>query len=461
VLRYEADVSRHEQRLESLFAIKTVGMLFWDSNFRLSEVNDAFLMMTGFSRAEALGKTWQELTPVEFYATSERAVAEIDTCGESTPSEKQYYRKDGSRWWGLFAARRVGDEVAEFVLDVTARKSAEYALRESDARFREFGDASSDILWICNIRTMQFEYVSAAFDAVYGEAVAGVFAENGFKRWLKRIVPEDRRRVFAAFRRVRAGERVTHEFRIMPPSADRPRWIRDTDFPLRGHDGRVDRIGGIARDVTEEKASSDRLQVMVAELQHRTRNLVAVIRSLAHKTLRESTSLEDFRDNYCDRLDAVARAQGLLSRLADGEKVTFDGLLAAELSIVGGRDNSRITLEGPSDIRLRSSTVQTFALALHELATNAVKYGALATPTGRLHVRWAVDAVVPGREQTLHVVWRESGVAVPADPPPPSGGYGRELIEHALPYQLNAKTTYALSPDGVRCTITVPLSTVH
>ncbi|HEU4600415.1 MAG TPA: PAS domain S-box protein, partial [Steroidobacteraceae bacterium] len=127
-----------EERWRSAFEIKTVGVMFWNEDFGLTDMNDAFLRMTGFTREEALGKTWQQLTPSEFYAVSLNAVAEVKRYGETTPYEKQYFRKDGSRWWGLFAARKVGADVVEFVLDVTERRNAEESLRHADRKKDEF-----------------------------------------------------------------------------------------------------------------------------------------------------------------------------------------------------------------------------------------------------------------------------------------------------------------------------------
>lgn len=119
-----------EQRLQGSLAIKTVGIIYWGANFGLTQVNDAFLKMSGFTREEALGMTWQELTPKEFWPASERAVEQVNTLGEATPYEKQYIGKGGRRWWGLFAPRRVSpEEVVEFVLDVTERREAEAELR--------------------------------------------------------------------------------------------------------------------------------------------------------------------------------------------------------------------------------------------------------------------------------------------------------------------------------------------
>lgn len=98
-------------------------------------------------------------------------------------------------------------------------------------------------------------------------------------------------------------------------------------------------------------------------------------------------------------------------------------------------------------------------MALHELGTNAAKYGALAHQTGRLTVRWSLDPAGPGEQPRLHIDWRESGVAMPPQGSAPQGtGQGRELIERALPYQLSARTTYRLEADGVHCTIAIPVS---
>jgi two-component sensor histidine kinase len=203
------------------------------------------------------------------------------------------------------------------------------------------------------------------------------------------------------------------------------------------------------------RETEERLAVVAAELQHRTRNLINIVGTIADNTLKTSDTLDDFKARYHDRLEALARVQGLLLRTKEGGRVTFDELLNAELA-AHSIQNGSVTLDGPKGVRLRSGTVQTLAMVVHELVANAIKHGALKQPKGHLTIRWWPEETVQGGKPWLHLDWKESGVVMP--PPEAGTRQGRELIERALPYQFGAQTTFALEPDGVRCTISLPTS---
>jgi two-component system CheB/CheR fusion protein len=351
------------------------------------------------------------------------------------------------------------EEVTERTYSAVERARAEIALRESETRFRQFSDASTNVLWIRDAKTLRITFASPAFDTIYGISGPDRGGDGSLRSWVRLIEPESRKTVLASFRRVRAGERVEHEFRFKRASDGALRWAHGTDFPLRDAAGVVRWIAGLGADITDEKESADRQGVLIAELQHRTRNLIAVVRSLSDRTQSNATSLQDFGKRFGHRLSALSRVQGLLSHLATGERVMFDDLLHAELTAHGAADGmgSKVTLDGPSNIALKSGSVQTIALVLHELCTNAVKYGALEAPSGHLTIRWHVQA--GPRSPRLYIEWLESGVPMPTPDAAPGGsGYGRELIEKALPYQLQAKTSFEFGPDGVRCTIDIPIS---
>ena len=212
------------------------------------------------------------------------------------------------------------------------------------------------------------------------------------------------------------------------------------------------------QELTEKAQQAEaRLEVMVAELQHRTRNLIAVISSIANRTMARTGPTEAFRTQFNDRLAALSRVQGLLSR-TDIEPITIDALIRMELDALGAEaSDDRITLVGPNVV-LRDSVVQTMALAIHELVTNARKHGALAADDRTLKVTWTVRQV-GGAASNLVLEWVEEGVGrAPDEEGATRSGYGRELIERALPYALNATTSFELNHDGVRCTIDLPLT---
>ena len=218
---------------------------------------------------------------------------------------------------------------------------------------------------------------------------------------------------------------------------------------IKDGDGRTLHWLSVQRDVTERKRLEHRQELLVGELHHRTRNLLAVVGTIAARTLPSSPE----RDVFDARLAALGRVQSFLSASSDWS-IPLADLLRAELEAVGGGGSGLITVDGPS-VELPGDKVQTVALALHELVTNAVKHGALADPSGRLTVCWRIV-----EERGLLLTWMESGVAmVPGSPA--RRGFGLNMIERGPRYQLDGETTLEFRADGLCCTIMLPTTAFH
>lgn len=426
--------------------------------------NPAFSRMTGYTREEVIGRSPRFLHGPETDRTVLDHVRESLSRGAAVQGETVNYRKDGSTYrveWLITPMRDGSGDLTHWIAvqrDITSLRQTEAALRVSEERFRQFSEASSDLVWMRNAETLQLEYVSPAFERIYKSNRELALADTHINTWLSFVHPEDRGRVIAGVQQARTGVSVTYEFRTVGISDGGSRWIESTAFPLPDAEGRVRRIGGIAKDISEQKANAARLEVMVAELQHRTCNLLAVVRSIAMQTLIRTGPTEAFTRQFSDRLSALSRVQGLLSR-SEQAPITILMLIQTELDALSAdavRD--RVVLEGPS-VRLRKAAVQTLALALHELATNARKYGALSSESGRLSVSWQTHKTDAGQRR-LVLDWVEEGIKGPCGEygAVVQRGYGRELIEQALPYALRALTSYVLSETDLRCRIDLPLS---
>lgn len=198
-------------------------------------------------------------------------------------------------------------------------------------------------------------------------------------------------------------------------------------------------------------------RILIDELHHRTRNLLAVISGVADQTLATCDSLEVFGAQFDRRLGALGRVQNLLSREV-APNVTMEELARLELAAHGidGGLSDRVRLRGPKVV-LPARAVQMLALALHELTTNALKHGALrGGGPGSLEVAWELRG--DGADaRRLRLDWTETEIEMPAGGAPPRRGFGRDLLETMLPYELHGETRWAFAGHGVRCAIELPL----
>ena len=337
--------------------------------------------------------------------------------------------------------------------------NANAALQVSETALGAIADVVPDLLWRAENSGAVTWYNTRWYD--YTGQTAETATGSG---WAEVVHPDDRQGSHDAWTSaLDSGQSFQRQHRIRHRSGEY-RWFLVRGEPLRNAHGRVCQWFGAVTDIHELIQLQERQAILMAELQHRTRNLMAIVETVVRKSLAGSRDIADARDRISERFGALSRVQGLLSRRPDGARVTFDALLSEELSahvpLSGDSEPLRVTLDGPANVELRSMHVQILALGLHELTTNAIKYGALTHPEGRLVVRWQVRQAPPGPDH-LVVDWRESGVpGMPGpDEPARGGGYGRQLIERALPYQLGAKTDFRFESDGVHCVIDLPLPT--
>jgi PAS domain S-box-containing protein len=274
----------------------------------------------------------------------------------------------------------------------------------------------------------------------------GLSAEDMLDRTDAEVYAErDARRLAAAKERVLAtGRRDTLEFEMEVGGI--ARYYALTIEAKRDSSGAVTGLVGTALDLTDRRRDEKRIRLMLRELTHRSKNLLAVIQAMARKTASLSGDLDSFVSDFSLRLRAIAAAHDLLvSRSWHGADVRE--LLRGSLAATLDPDSSQIVLEG-EPMMLTPDAAQNLGLAFHELATNASKYGALSVPTGRLLVKW--ERLSDGER----ICWMESGG--PPVEPPERRGFGRVLLERLVGVTLNGSVALDFRPDGLVCEIRFP-----
>lgn len=315
--------------------------------------------------------------------------------------------------------------------DVTEQRRQETARRESEQRYRALFESASDIVLALD-PDLRITSVNQA-----AQRILGFEPEEMIGQSLSSFVDAEETGKFriggtfeVALRAKDPRTRVTFEVRAS--------FLKDDDGTPTG-------IHAIARDISDRKQAEARQGMLLRELQHRTKNIMAVVQSLVTNTLRNSTTVAQAHDALLGRLHAVATAQ---------EFVAADGGTGAPLfTLIDGElapFAERVRMQGEAMI-VSNSFAQTFTLVIHELATNAAKYGAFSVPDGMVTMAWKVESG-EGAEPLFHLSWVERG-----GPPatiPKSSGFGRKIIG------LLGQPTLQYLPEGLEYRVSVPMSDV-
>jgi PAS domain S-box-containing protein len=329
--------------------------------------------------------------------------------------------------------------------DVTEHRRTVDALRESEARYRSIVDSQAEM--VCRFEPAgRILFANAAYARMTNSNVETL---EGSEFWA--FIPEDDRpHVRAMLDRMTPDQpEVTITNRIL--NANGERWTEWTNRALRfDHLGHVVEAQSTGIDITERRQAEAHRTLLLDELNHRVKNTLNVVQAIAQLSFKSTDDLTSQRADFNGRLAALAAAHAALTQ-AQWQHTNLRQIASATIAACLGQDD-RISVRGP-DVLLDPKAAVALTLALHELTTNAVKYGALTSEHGAVSIFWTTSTDVQGHR--LRLIWIESGG--PAVSAPSRRGFGSTLIERALSHELGGEAALEFASTGVVCKIDVPL----
>lgn len=436
-MRKKSSSTPPEDRLSAL--LDGVSDIYYaiDRDWRFWAFNRAAEEFFGRKRAEMLGRRFQDIYPqgggTAFQALLERAMDAGEPGRLTVPSALRERRMVDIR---VSPLGELGVGVA--IDDVTERTKAERAVRESERRLDLAVGAHKIGIFDWHVPSGRTLW-SAEMEDIFG-IPRGSF-EGHTEHFRRRIVPDDLTRIEAETAAALAAgqDLVEYEFRLIRPDGE-IRWIEGAARFIFDADGQPRRMVGTNIDITARKRGETHQRLLINELNHRVKNTLAIVQGIAWQSFRAAGAPKGALEAFEGRLRALASAHDVLTR-QNWEAGSIGHIIA---EAVAPHQDGRVTAEGPA-VDLHPKAAVAVGLAVHELATNAVKYGALSAPGGRVDVGWTVEA---GR---LRLTWRERGG--PPVTEPAQRGFGARLLEQGLAEELCGSVRLSFRPEGLVCEV--------
>jgi len=418
---------------------------------------------TGLTPEQSVGAGWRQAVHPDDLSDVQARWDESLATGEPFECEYKIRNAAGGYEWVLSRAAPCRDASGKVLrwfgtsTNVDAQRKAEEALRLLEKQYRLALEAASLGTWTIDLAEERISWDEGTC-ALYGIPHNGLYSLS-LDEALAMVHPDDRgsvRNSIAAASDPLSSGGYEAQYRATLPDG-KLRWFRSRGqalFVQSGDASRAVSISGVISDVTERHASEEAQQLLTRELNHRVKNLFAIANGMVSMTARTAKDPKEMATALRGRLSALSRAHELVQPVPGagqiaGPEVRLAQLIEAVLEPYKQSGQSRILVEGP-DVPVGSNTTTSLALVLHELATNAAKYGCLSRPEGQLVIRWTL------RDDSADLLWTESGG--PAIEEPPSfEGFGTQLSQRSIAGQLGGALSREWRPEGLQVHMTLPL----
>ncbi len=446
-----------EERFRTLFETMSEGFAINEivcdeagkpSDFRYLSVNPAFERHTGLKPADIIGRTARELFPDAEQMWFER-YGKVALTGEPAHFEGQFGPL--GRWFEVRVYQTQPGRFAVVFFDITARKRAEVALRESQQRQEGLIQSAMDAI-IAVDASQRIVLFNPAAERMFGCPAGEALGDS-----LDRFIPERFRQAHRDHVRVFGATGATSH-KLGSPRLVWGLHQNGEDFSIEASISRQDAGGErlctvILRDITERKRHEEHAQLLMREVNHRAKNMLAVVQSIARQTA--ATKPEDFIGRFGERIQALSKSQDLLVQ-TEWKGVDIVALVHSQLAHFKELIGTRISLKGPS-LLISAAAAQTIGMALHELCTNASKFGALSNGDGRVEVSWSLECA-GNEEEGFEMSWREDGG--PAVTAPAKSGFGSIVIQRLAKESLDAEIDLDFAARGLFWRLQCPVREV-